>query len=383
MGESTRARAIAAAVVAMLSVAVVVWWPVRAGAQAKPTAPIFEVDAAWPRELPNKWILGQVSGIAVDARDHVWIVHRPGSLANDEKAAAADPPIAECCVPAPPVVEFDPQGSVVRAWGGPGDGYEWPTQEHGIAVDHRGNVWVSASGAKDAHVLKFTADGRFLLQIGRLGQSGGNNDTANLGRPAEMRVDPETNELYVADGENGGNRRVIVFDADTGAYKRHWGAYGQKPDDEPPPAFDRAGPPPKQFGSAAVHCVRIAKDGLVYVCDRGNNRIQVFRRDGTFVAETIVARQTRGIGSVWDVELSHDQQFLYVADGTNMKVWLLRRSDLAPVGSFGRMGRNAGQFRGVNALGVDSHGNIFTGEVSDGRRVQRFVFKGVAPAPGQ
>jgi DNA-binding beta-propeller fold protein YncE len=336
-----------------------------------------------PKALPKNWILGQVSGVAVDAQDHVWIIHRPGTLSNNEKAATTDPPTAECCVPAPPVIEFDAKGNVVRAWGGPGAGYEWPTQEHGIAVDHKGNVWVSASAAKDAHVVKFTSDGKFLLQIGRLGQGGGNNDTANLGRPAEMRVDPATNEVYVADGENGGNRRVIVFDADTGAYKRHWGAYGEKPDDGPPPKFDPDGPLPKQFGSAAVHCVRIAKDGLVYVCDRGNNRIQVFRRDGTFVNEAVVARPTRRLGSVWDIEFSPDQQFLYVADGTNMKLWILRRSDLQIVGAFGRMGRNAGQFLGVNALGVDSHGSIFTGEVSDGRRVQKFVFKGLASRSGQ
>lgn len=344
-------------------------------AQSRVPVPQLVVDASWPKPLPNNWTLGQVSGIAVDSRDHIWILQRPGSLANDEKLATTTPPTAECCVPAPPVIEFDQQGNVVSSWGGPGQGYEWPAQEHGLSIDHKGQVWITGSGQKDFHILKFTREGKFLLQIGKQGQAPkGNNDTTTLGRPAEARVEPTANEVYVTDGEvgAGANRRVIVFDADTGAYKRHWGAYGQPPDDAPPPAYDPS-TVAKVFGGGGIHCVRFSKDGLVYICDRGNSRIQVFTHDGTFVKEIVVAKDTRGLGSTWDVELSRDERFVFVADGVNHKIWILTREPLEVVGSFGRMGRNAGQFRGPNAIAFDSKGNLFTAEVADGKRVQKFA----------
>ena len=258
--------------------------------------PEFQVDASWPKPLPNKWLMGQAAGIAVDAQDHVWIIQRPKSLTDDEKAASFNPPRAKCCVPAPPVMEFDADGKLLNAWGGPGQGYDWFENEHGISVDHKGNVWVGGNGNNDGHILKFSRDGKFLLQIGKPGAKLDSNDTAKLGRPADTEIDPATNEIYVADGY--GNKRVIVFDADTGAYKRHWGAYGKPPSDEKLPAFDPKAPPPQQFANP-VHCIRVAKDGFVYVCDRTNNRIQVFRKDGGFVKEFFVEKDTLLQGSMW------------------------------------------------------------------------------------
>lgn len=270
---------------------------------------------------------------------------------------------------APPVIEFDDQGAVVQAWGGSGTGYEWPATEHGLAIDAKLNVWVSGSAAGDTQLVKFSRTGKFLLQIGRAGQKGSNADTANVSRAADMRVNAKTGELYVADGE-GGNRRVIVFDGETGAYKRHWGAYGEKPNDEPAPKYDPAAT--SRVFSNAVHCVAIAKDGLVYVCDRGGDRIQVFRQDGTFVKEAFVARETLGAGSTSAIGFSPDQRFLYVADGTNGKLWILQRDTLEIVGSVGAPGPQAGQFQNVHGLAADSKGNVYTAEVG-AARVQKFV----------
>jgi DNA-binding beta-propeller fold protein YncE len=331
-------------------------------------APRFVVDPAWPKPLPNRWILGQVSGVAVDRRDHVWIVQRPRSLTDDERGAALDPPRSLCCRPAPPVMEFDAEGHLLQAWGGPGPGYDWPASEHGIFVDHQDHVWLAGNGEKDHQVLKFTRAGAFVLQIGKPGASGGDGDTRNLRRPADVRVDPTTGELYVADGY--GNHRVIVFEAATGAYRRHWGANGRPPGQ----------PGIKPFANP-VHCVRIARDGLVYVCDRRNNRVQVFRRDGTFVREIALAPETRGNGAVWDLDLSadRDQAYLYAADGENNHVWLLQRDSGRVLARLGRSGRYAGQFHWVHNLAVDSRGHLYTGEVDSGKRVQKFVNQGRAP----
>jgi DNA-binding beta-propeller fold protein YncE len=334
-------------------------------------APRMEVDPFWPKPLPNNWILGQVSGVAVDAKDHVWIIHRPRTLTPDEKGAVLDPPRSKCCVPAPAVIEFDPEGKVVQAWGGPADGYEWPANEHGIYIDHKGYVWIGGNGPEDGQILKFTREGKFVLQIGHEGPSKGSNDTTQLGRPADTMVDPDTNELFVADGY--GNHRVIVFDADTGAYKRHWGAYGKPPTDEKVGAYDPKAPPSSQFANP-VHCVKLARDGLVYVCDRINNRVQVFRRDGSFVTEHFYVKETLGNGGVWDLALSVDaaQTYLFNADGENNEVRILTRADGTVLGAFGRSGRNAGQFHWVHNLAIDSKGDVFTTEVDNGKRVQRF-----------
>jgi sugar lactone lactonase YvrE len=353
------------------------WSPVggdQGGGRKGRVAPRFVVDPFWPKPLPNQWLLGQVAGIAVDAEDHIWIVQRPRSLTEDEAGAAQDPPRSDCCVPAPPVMEFDSKGNVLQAWGGPAAGYEWPENEHGIFVDHEDNVWIAGNGENDHQVLKFTHDGTFLLQIGRAGTTGGSNDTELLGNPADTEVDPDTNEVYVADGYL--NKRVIVFDADTGEYKRHWGAYGEPPSDDP------NAPEGTQFGNP-VHCVRITDDGLVYVCDRANNRIQVFEKDGTFVREFEIEPDTLGNGSTWDVDVSHDrrQTFLYNADGENNYVWILRRASDQILTTFGRNGRYAGQFHWVHNLVVDSRGNMYTAEVDTGKRVQKFRLRGFRSAP--
>jgi DNA-binding beta-propeller fold protein YncE len=331
-------------------------------------APRFVVDPFWPKPLPNRWIFGQVSGVAVDRHDHVWIVHRPKSLTEDERGATLTPPRSLCCVPAPPVMEFDVEGRLVQAWGGPGPGYDWPANEHGIYVDHQDNVWLAGNGEKDHHLLKFTRAGKFTLQIGKPGAGKGDGDTHNLGRPADTRVDPDAGELYVADGY--GNHRVIVFDAATGAYKRHWGANGRPPGEHGVKAFGNP-----------VHCVRVARDGLVYVCDRRHNRIQVFRRDGAFVKEIAVAPETHGNGAVWDLDFSTDrgQTYLYVADGENNHVWLLQRDSGRVLSRVGRNGRYAGQFHWVHNIAVDSKGNLYTAEVDTAKRVQKFVNQGLAP----
>lgn len=343
-------------------------------------APVFKVDPYWPRPLPNHWLFGSITGVAVDAQNHVWVIHRGAASLNarTEMGAATDPPTAEhCCVPAPQVLRFDPSGKVVSHWGGPGQGYDWPQNTGGIAVDAKGNVWIAATGPgdpqpgrgrgaapaqgqtppapppADAHVLKFSSDGRFLLQIGKPGQIGGDTSTTGLHRPAAMDVDIAANEVYVADGL--ANHRIIVFDATTGAYKRHWGANGATPFNVP-------------------SSVKLSKDGHVYVGDRRNNRIQVFRKDGAFVKEAAVAKETRREGSVWGLALSNDsrQQYLHVADGSNQKVWVLRRDTLAVVSSVGAGGRAPGQFFGVSSVAVDAAGNLYTGETFEGKRLQKF-----------
>jgi DNA-binding beta-propeller fold protein YncE len=347
-------------------------------------APKFEVDLTWPKPLPNHWILGAAIGVSADAEDHIWIIHRPGSLEPGEVHATTNPPIAECCAPAPPILEFDQVGNLLRHWGGPGAGFDWPHANHGITIDYKGNVWIGGAnrtpeaGAQDDSVLKFTKDGKFLMQIGKPGQSKGSNDTENLRQPAKTFIDPKTHELYVGDGY--GNHRVIVFDADTGAYKRHWGAYGHKPDDANPGPYKPDDPPPQQFRNP-VHCAQLSHDGLLYVCDRVNDRIQVFKPDGAFVKEAFIEKSTLGSGSVWDIAFSRDpqQKYLYVADGENDRVHIVDRESLEVLTSFGEGGRQPGEFYGVHSIATDSKGNIYTTETYRGQRVQRFVYKGLAP----
>lgn len=365
-----------AAVAAVLVLAAACAGPASAPAGNSP--PLFQVDAAWPQPLPNRWLLGQVSGVAVAPDDHVWVLQRPRSLSEDEAGAAAKPPHGDCCLPAPPVLEFAADGRLLRSWGGPGAGYDWPGNEHGIHVDAKGFVWVTGNGDNDGQVLKFTQDGKFVLQIGKVGPQTGSADTTRLGRPAGVEVDAAANEIYIADGYH--NRRVIVFDADTGAYKRHWGAFGKAPSDAVKPESRRALPPTpaqlEQFGTP-VHCVKIARDGLVYVCDRLNNRVQVFRKDGRFVKEFMVEPRTASNGSVWDIVLSRDpqQKWLHLADGRNNHVLTLERETGVVVQTLGRSGRYAGEFHWVHDLAIDSLGNLYAGEVDNGKRVQKFTRK--------
>lgn len=356
--------------------------------QAGVEAPRFEVDPFWPKPLPNNWVLGQTIGVWLDEQDVIWIVHRgSATLADNEKALELKN--GECCAAAPPVLAFDPNGNLVRSWGGPGQGYDWPSANHGIFIDHLGNVWIGGNGPGDSHLVKFTRDGKFLQQLGRpnarrgppnaQGQPtyvGGSNDQQNFGRIAKIFVDPKANEAYLADGYL--NKRVAVVDATSGKMKRYWGAYGSKPDDTPVPAYDPAAPPAKQFRNP-VHCAMLSNDGLLYVCDRNSDRLQVFKPDGTFVREVFIARGTKASGSVWDVAFSRDpqQQYLYVSDGMNNRVYVLRRDTLDVLTSFGTGGRQPGQFFGVHSIATDSKGNLYTTETWEGKRLQKFVFKGV------
>jgi DNA-binding beta-propeller fold protein YncE len=340
-------------------------------------APKFEVDPLWPKPLPNHWLLGNTIGVSVDSNDHIWIIHRGATLERLETLAQQNPPEADCCASAPPVLEFDEAGNLLRHWGGPGQGYEWPTSNHGITVDFKGNVWIAGNGGTDGQVLKFTQDGKFLMQIGHQGQPKANsNDKENLFKPAETMVDPKTNELYVADGY--GNHRVVVFDADTGKYKRHWGAYGHVPDDTNLGRYNPDDPPAQQFRNP-VHCAQLSNDGFLYVCDRVNDRIQVFKPDGTFVKEAFIEKKTLGDGAAWDIAFSKDpqQRYLFLADGTNEKIHVLQRNTLEILTNFGDGGRQPGAFYAVHSIAADSKGNLFTTETYRGQRVQKFVFKGI------
>jgi DNA-binding beta-propeller fold protein YncE len=356
----------------------------RVNAQAsRQQVPRFEPDPLWSQALPNKWVTGQVGGVAVDSHDNVWVFHREATIPDGEKAASLTPPQAECCIPAPAVLEFAPDGKFLQAWGGPGAGYEWPTTQHGIFVDYKDNVWLSGSAKEDNQILKFTNKGKFLMQIGHAGKNKGSNDTANLGGPAGLFVYQKTNELFVADGYF--NHRVIVFDADTGAFKRHWGAYGKKPEDDykfPPRAQLVQGPPPPQFNNP-VHAVLVSNDELVYVADRTNNRLQVFKLDGTFIKEIFIARNTlQAEGTVHHFAMSpdKDQKFLYVLDGSNKAVRVLNRQTLEIVSNIGgHSGHNAREFFHAHSFAADSKGNLFIGEVNNGQRYYKYAFKGMGP----
>ncbi len=386
----------------------------------------FEVEALWPKPFPvaKHWILGSVTGVTVDAQDHIWVVHRGvDSLQTNEKGPTLEPWASSCCFAAPQVLEFDAAGTLLRSWDAKGgSGYDWPVNPSGIAIDPYGNVWIgsglptpslvpagrggargapaggapaagAARGAEapaaaaagrgrgpstgsgqapaprpaDAQVLKFSKDGKFLLQLGKAGKTEGSESTTGFNRPGGVAIDG--GELYVADGF--GNHRIAVFDANTGTFKRSWGAYGEKPTDAEQGPYDPNAPPSKQFRT--VSCVKISKDGLVYVCDRQNDRIQVFQKDGKFLKEAFVSKTTTGDGSVWDIAFSPDQRQLYVADGHDKKVWILDRSSLEVLGSIGAGGRYPGQFYGVGSVAVDSKGNVYTGETYEGKRVQKFV----------
>lgn len=360
-----------------------------ASAQSRPAAreiPRFEPDPSWPK-LPAKWVFGQVSSVSIDERGHAWILQRPTTIRSDQKARA---------MAAPPVLEFDEAGNFVQGWGGPGEGFDWVESEHGIYVDPKGFVWIGGNGKTDHHLLKFTKDGKFVMQIGRKGASKGNNDTQNVNQAADTFVYAKTNELFVADGY--GNRRIIVFDAETGAYKRMWGAFGKAASDAVPatakvaedariPAKEETGPGPDYF-VMPVHAARVSNDGLVYMSDRGGKRVQVFTLEGKFVAQAFVDRWCEaphcGNGqTVASTAFSHDpqQRFLYVASRSPARIWILDRKTLEPLDSFGRPGVGPGEFYVLHHMNVDTKGNLYTTEVQDGKRAQKFVFKGLVSVP--
>jgi DNA-binding beta-propeller fold protein YncE len=335
--------------------------------------PVYEVDPSWPK-MEGHWMFGSIGGITVDpATDHVWVLQRPSTLSTDENYADQTPAVADCCAAAPPVMEFDASGKFIQGWGGPGVGWDWPNREHGITIDYRGNVWILGSGPNDNQVLKFTKAGKFLLQIGHPGKSTGSMDRENFNQATKAFVYPKTNEVFISDGYV--NRRVIVLDADTGAFKRLWGAYGRMPDDSSPRTRVFFGPGPSQFN--LVHSVVISNDDLVYVADRSNNRLQIFKPDGTFVREVFVARDIRTpTGTAMDLALSPDshQQFLYISSG-DQHIRIMDRDSLQVIQTIGRLGHYPGQFHHLHVLAVDSKGNIYTGE-NEGKRIQKFVFRG-------
>ena len=374
--------------------------------------PKFEVDPFWPKPLPNNWVLAMTIGLAADAHDNIWIVHRPQTL--EQKESYLTRKEADCCTAAPDVLEFDPAGNLLRHWGRDqvrGNGHDWPSSNHGITIDKDGNVWLGGNGAyqpgaapgsaaqfappppggtsgavfhegggekgtyHDSFILKFTPDGKFLGEIGKANGSKGSLDTDNVKGVAQIRILPETNELVLADGY--GNHRVSIWDAATLKFKRMWGAYGKPPTDLTIPHYDVNSP---QFGNP-VHCAQPSNDGLIYVCDRTNNRMQVFKNDGTFVKQYTMETQTRGEGSIWEIAFSKDpqQKFLYISDGANEKIHVYDRQTMKELYSFGGGGRIPGQFYAVHSVVTDSKGNIFTTETYRGQRVQKFIYKGMVP----
>jgi len=383
-------------------------------------APRYQVQALWPRPFADQsWVLGSITGVTVDAQNHVWVVHRGAdSLENNEKGMMLNPPSSSiCCKAAPFVLELDQAGTVLTSWGGPGQGYQWPQSPGSLAVDPKGNVWITAAGLEpapargrgpndptaaeqpaaagrrgggtpappapaDAHLIKFARDGKFLRQIGTPGKMDGPDSRTTLNRPSAVAFDAAANEVFVADT---GNRRIVVFDADSGEYRRHWFAYGEKTGGAAPPPYAPGDPPAKSFRD--VTCIEIARDGTVYVCDRSSNRIQVFQKNGTFVREAIISKNTLGAtvsgqfgvvssyGSAWDLAFSSDaqQRYVFVANGHDKKVHILQRDTLTEVGSFGSGGRYPGQFLAVGSIAIDAQGNVYTGEQHHGKRVQKFL----------
>lgn len=352
-------------------------------------APLFQVDPYWPKPIPNGWLYGTVIGVATNAQDNVFIVHRQNITANTEDGAQQDPPLAECCSAAPPVLQFDPAGNLVRAWGGPvatGE-YVWPESNHGLAVDDEGNVWIGGNGG-DSHVLKFTEDGRYLATYGEPLQATDSNSLTHFSQVADISFDIAAREAFFADGY--GNIRLAVVDMDTGEIKRYWGAYGNRPDDAyvfPDQRTAGTGWSADQFNPiqfrGPVHCAEPSVDGLLYVCDRQNNRVQVFQKDGTYVREAYYNPDTLGDGATWDISMSNDpeQRFMYVVDGKNARIHIVNRETMEAVSSVGQGGRYPGMFQAAHSIAVDSQGNMFITETYEGRRVHKFVFMGLGPAP--
>lgn len=342
-------------------------------------APHFLVDPYWPRPLPNMWAMGNTIGVEVDERDHVFVVHRnDASQFGGNTEIGLQGGVSECCTPAPPIIEFDHAGNVVNAWGGPVEGaeYTWPASNHGIAIAANGNIWIGGNGGGDSHVLVFTRNGEYVRTVGVPGEDRDSNSEIHFGRVAEIAMDVNANEAYFADGYR--NKRVAVIDVTTGALKRYWGAYGNTPDDSTDVTYTPGEPGPQQF-RGPVHCAQPSNDGLVYVCDRGADRVQVFRKDGTYVKEMVYNPATLNQGSTWDIAFSKDpdQEFIYLADGQNFKISVIDRASMEVLYTFGQGGRQPGTFYAPHSVATDSEGNLYTTETYEGSRVQKFVYQGV------
>jgi DNA-binding beta-propeller fold protein YncE len=367
------------------------------------TAPAYRVDPFWPKPLPHKWIMQQVPTLAVGPDDHVWVFNRSRQIRPDENGASTNPPRTECCIAGPAVLEFDPAGNLIQGWGGPGYVANWPVEQT-INVDRDSNVWISGTGRGES-ILKFSRDGKLLKDFGHrppplpaqqtpplpLVENNQQTDVLISG-VAGFDFDEDARELYVADTEFI-NKRILVFDMESGAFKRGWGGKGvplSEIPNERVPAYDTSGPPPdiKEFN--VLHCIHLSNDGLVYVCDRGNDRVQVFTKQGKFVTQFWIHTSTpaRGAecggpgsdkygpcGTVFNLAFSPapQQNFVFIADGANDKVWIVNRRTGMVVGAIGDNGRMAGQFHFIDGVATDSKGNIYTGEVETGKRVQKFV----------
>jgi hypothetical protein len=350
-------------------------------------APRYQYDSTWPKPLPNKWTYESITGLFVDKDDHIWAYQAATSFSKDTTMnfASLNPPAGACCVQPLSVLEFDVEGNLIQGWGGPGYAPGWAEPEHTIVVDREGNVWLGGSAPGDT-LLKFTHDGKFLADFGHRGpkmpdstpfsaQKLDNQQTDLLLRGvASADLDEDAHELYIGDGYL--NKRVIVYNSDTGAFKRGWGAFGiplSEIDNDQPPPHNPAGPPAKQFHE--VHCVHISRDGLVYVCDRHEDRVQVFTKQGKFLKNFPVANEALGNGSAGSLSFSSDaqQKYLYVTDMMDGVVWILNRGDGAVVGKFGFPGYQGGALHMVHVIATDSHGNVYTGEVGSAPRIQKFV----------
>ena len=345
-------------------------------------APAFQVDPLWPKPLPNHWITGNTIGVDVDDRDHIFTVHRnTENMFGGRTEIGLALGVAECCTPAPPILEYDIEGNLINAWGGPVEGapYQWPESNHGIEVAANGDVWIGGNGGPDSHVLVFSRDGDYIRIVGVPGEEFDSNSTTAFGRVAEIAIDEEAGEAYFADGYV--NKRVAVVDVATGAFKRYWGAYGSSTvDDDADDTYTPGEPGPDVF-RGPVHCAEPSNDGLIYVCDRGADRVQVFRPDGTFVSEHIYNPATLAQGSTWDIAFSpdEDQEFIYLADGQNFKISIIDRESMEVLYTFGDGGRQPGLFYAPHSIATDSEGNIYTTETYEGKRVQKFLYQGMRP----
>ena len=345
-------------------------------------APTFLVDPLWPKPLPNHWITGNTIGVDVDDRDHIFTVHRnTENMFGGRTEIGLALGVAECCTPAPPILEYDIEGNLINAWGGPVEGapYQWPESNHGIEVAANGDVWIGGNGGPDSHVLVFTRDGEYIRTVGVPGEEFDSNSTTAFGRVAEIAIDEDAGEAYFADGYV--NKRVAVVDVATGAFKRYWGAYGSTDiDDDADDTYTPGQPGPDVF-RGPVHCAEPSNDGLIYVCDRGADRVQIFRPDGTFVSEHIYYPATLAQGSTWDIAFSpdEDQEFIYLADGQNFKISIIDRASMEVLYTFGDGGRQPGLFYAPHSIATDSEGNIYTTETYEGKRVQKFLYQGMRP----